>query len=513
MENMIQRFGDVLSLKNVMLAVIVVASSVLIGSIASTGNPLIVLLVSALFIGVALTARPVLLLWLILAGGLIFSGLAELYLPALRQLRWGVVLAGLALAFVAIVSAMAIRRASSLLDQRDVPALLIYALLFFVISIVSSIVNFGLSLESVIGLKGYFQVWGILLAIYYCHFSSSTVDNYIKALIPLGLLQIPFALHQYFVLVPQRLSQSAAESLIVAPDIVVGTFVGSMGGGGGNAILAVLQVTVIAIVLSLWRKGVFSGTRALVISLLCVIPLLFNETKITFVLLPLVLLIVFRQEVLHRPGRFIGVIAVLLGFLVSLLLVYTVLPRAQSQSNASIGDYVERSVEYNFGQSGYGGLELNRTSVYTFWLSRQSFNEPVQFLIGHGPGSTNKGSSGLLTHSLANDKYPGMGIGLTAFSALLWEVGITGFAFVLLMFWSAYQTAGKLANDGRFDSYHQAIFSGIQAGVVALGLSLAHNNYFIFEIGFQTLLMLVLGYIAFWSNLSSAKSFDMKTLT
>lgn len=488
-----------IELWRVLLLICVPLLAVLGGAISALGQPVFVGAFLALFVGTAILFRPAWLLWLVLFGGLVVAGLTELYFPFMRQIRWIVAIGAISLCLIALLHLVGKSGIASSLRAEPVP-FSSYAGLFFLVAAASAVINNGFSFETAIGLKGYFQVWGIMLALYWCRFSTETVDRYFKALVPLAFLQVPFALHQYFVLVPQRMSQEAANKLVVAPDIVVGTFVGSMEGGGGSAVLAVLQVSVIAIVLSLWRKEVISTARVLLISLICIIPLVLNETKITFVFLLIAVALVFRQELLRRPGRVIGVAVVVAGFLAALLVVYSMLPRAQSQSNATLSDYIERTVSYNFGEVGYGASMLNRTSVYSFWARHQSLSDPVGFVIGHGPGSTNEGGAGLMQHSLAKDKYPGVGIGLTGLSSLLWEVGVLGTVFVLMILWSAFWEAGRLAVSTHLDIRHQAIFSGLQVSVALVALSLLHNNFFVFEIGFQTFAMLILGYIAFWRS-------------
>jgi hypothetical protein len=90
-----------------------------------------------------------------------------------------------------------------------------------------------------------------------------------------------------------------------------------------------------------------------------------------------------------------------------------------------------------------------------------------------------------------------MGIGLTGLSALLWDVGLIGTLLVGLMFLSAYRLAGRLAQATSGNPLAMALFKGLQAGVAILALSIAHKSYFVFEMAFQTLFVLIIGYLIY----------------
>ncbi|MDR3390216.1 MAG: hypothetical protein P4L77_00635 [Sulfuriferula sp.] len=472
--------------------------AIITGTLVAIGQPLPLLLLMGVLIGIGLMARPVTLLWVVLVGALVISGLIGLYAPSLEKVRWAVDLAAAGLGAVAIISRLTSYKAknSKKTIRSFAPSILTWAGLFFGTSMLSSLLNTGLSADSIIGLKGYFQVWGILLAFAWLKLSKDTVDNFAKAIVPLALLQIPFALHQFLVLVPQRATLAAARELIVAPDVVVGTFVGSMTGGGGSAILAALQIATIAILLAFWRSGFISGMRVTVLSALLMVPLLFNEAKIIVVILPIALLIVFRDQMLRRPIYFILGASIIAMLLAAIFVIYTKLPG--EATNTTLTEQLSQTAAYNFGQKGYGAYVLNRTSVLTYWWEQHSMNDIVQILIGHGPGITN--DSGTSRINLATGRYAGMGIGLTAISALLWEVGVVGLITILGMFWSAFTAAVKLSQDARLTHWHRAAFLGLQAGIAIMAISLTHNNFFVFDIGFQALLMLMLGYTVYWQK-------------
>ena len=148
--------------------------AIVAGVVSATANPLLIMFFVASGLGVILMFQPIALLWVVLVGGLVFSGLAELYVPALRHLRWAVVLAALGLGLSAVVSRMFSKdKPRWLTGIGEDGVLLAWALFFFVATVFSTFYNLGFSLDAVIGLKGYFQVWGILLAFAWINLSST----------------------------------------------------------------------------------------------------------------------------------------------------------------------------------------------------------------------------------------------------------------------------------------------------------------------------------------------------
>jgi hypothetical protein len=479
---------------------ILLVTSVFSGLLVSTENFILIAVLFGLLAGVALLAFPVGLLILVLLGGIVFSGLAEMYMPVLRHIRWAAALGAVALALIALFKWM--QRGSKNVNANKLSAVnitpwivpfWIFALLL--VCVFSGLLNTGLSIETLVGLKGYFQVTGILLAFYFFGLSRKLSTRFFLALIPLALLQIPFAMHQYFFLLPTRLTQDAARHGVVAPDVVVGTFIGTAGGGGGNAILASLQVMAICLLLALWLHGRIKLKTAFIVSIVCVVPVVLNESKIMFVMLPLVLGWMFRDFLLKHTFKFMAGILVLVLFLAGMFLFYAALPRAQGKFTPE--QYFSNSMRYNIGSQGYGTLKLNRSTIYPYWLDRHGANNIPQTLIGHGPGSSIEGNSGISRNTLAGEKYAGVGIGLTSGSSLLWELGILGLGVVIALHWAAFVQAGRLVKLNVFSPTEKATLVAAQAAVIVLFLNLPHNNYFVFEIGYQTLQFLIFGYIAY----------------
>jgi hypothetical protein len=121
----------------------------------------------------------------------------------------------------------------------------------------------------------------------------------------------------------------------------------------------------------------------------------------------------------------------------------------------------------------------------------------VHALVGHGLGASREQEDSGLVHTLAEQKYPGLNIGHTAVSALLWDTGVIGLVTVLGMLGSAFLMAGSLARHYRGrDAFRCGLYEGLQAAIAVLALGLAHKDFFVVHIPYQTVTYLIIGYVA-----------------
>jgi hypothetical protein len=82
-------------------------------------------------------------------------------------------------------------------------------------------------------------------------------------------------------------------------------------------------------------------------------------------------------------------------------------------------------------------------------------------------------------------------------AALLWEVGVLGLLFVLGLFAFAFLQARKLKAlaSAAGDPVKIGIARGMSASIVILTISLAHKDFFVYHIPFQTLITCIFGYL------------------
>jgi hypothetical protein len=318
-------------------------------------------------------------------------------------------------------------------------------------------------------------------------------------LLLLALLQLPFAAHEYLVLMPRRYYY-VSEGVIPA-DVIAGTFGAQALGGGANAVLAAYQVIIVGFLLAMWKNGVMGTFRMSVLSVLLLSPLVVNQARVSVLYVLLIFMVIFWRDIVRKPGKFLVASFGMAG-LVAVLMTAIMLTHPggalTSWSDVVKNVYAQQTAMV---QQKEGRYELSRWSVLTFWAEQHVRANPVKTLLGHGPGASREPDETTVlevTDTLAQKKYPGLRIGYTALSALLWDTGVLGVICVLGMFASAFFMAGRLATHYRRqrDGFHTAMFEGLQAAMAVLALSLAHKNFFAIHLPYQAVVYLLIGFIA-----------------
>ena len=470
------------------------------GVLAAFGSPIFLMLFLGLIVGAGFVAKPRLAVWVVIIGGVIVSGLAELYLPSMQQIRWGVALLSIVLIMVSFGSMTSTSRAAEHIKLDPAARGVLFAAVGLVVCALFTVMANPSSLgNSVVGLKNYFQMFGLLAALAAFRYTPDEASRFMRFILLLGLMQLPFVFHQFISLVPLRSGVDAAARGVVAVDIVAGTFGGSMMGGGRSSTLALLASIAIVLVLAQWRSGYRAFASTALYSLAFLIPMALNEAKLFILLLPVGLFLLFRDCILKNPVKAVGSGLLVLGLLASMFVVYSVLPGAKSQHTVSLDRFMDDSLDYNFGERGYGNSILNRTTVYSFWWNENlGHGNYLKAVLGHGPGVTNS-SSAVATDTLASTRYRGYGIGLTAVSSLLWEVGLVGTVAVFILIFMAYRLGGKLEKRW-LGSRHWPFIRTAQVAMPLAAISMLHNNYFVSDISYQALLLLLIGYLVAMSR-------------
>lgn len=469
-------------------------AAIVLGILLGLGVYPAVLVLFAMLVGIMFIVYPSLGVWAVILGVLVASGLIDLYLPSLYPAVWAFPILSMIIAGIAIVRHLFGRKDNPNKIGKQASIMIIWAFLFVLCTVYSSLANWSGASNFVIGLKGYFQAWGLMAAIYFITKDEEEARKLIMFFLPLGLLQLPFVLHQFLVLVPLRSTNELAEKFVVAGDIVAGTFGGKMWEGGRSPNLAVLCVISITIALALWRADLIKKSRAMSCSFLFLFPMFLSEAKIFLMLLPVALFLLFRDYITRSFLKAAMSLVAVCVLLIGIFFAYSLLPGAKSQRASSLEEMLDQNIAYNLGNRGYGGDLLNRTTVYPFWLNQHTnLDSAASAVFGHGLSQTSGGTA-LNGRSLAKTHYDAYGIGLTGLSALLWEVGLFGTLVVLAMFFSAYRLGGQLAERWQ-GTKHWPTIKSAQIAVPLFAISLAHNNYFVFDIGFQTMMVIIFGYL------------------
>ncbi|MCA1974941.1 MAG: hypothetical protein LDL44_19070, partial [Caenispirillum sp.] len=403
--------------------------SLLLGFVAYTAQPIVVGLGVGLLGGAMLLARPVWIIWLVFFFGLLVAGVVPIWAEgAASKAVWGISVLGFLLLLRASFHAATVPAA-----RAQTPAFVWAALAFLLYTVLNTHFNWPTAYEALGGFKRYFQAIGLLFALAWLPIGERDVAKWRRFLIAVALLQLPWAIYERIRLVPIREGLVYAYPGLVPIDVVAGTFGANMTSGGANAEMATFLIIVLAFLLARLREKIFGLGRLLLLAPFVLAPLFLGETKVVVVLLPLMFLVLYRRELLARPHYALA--GLVFGALLTTAAGYVYLEITKKP----LDRLVHETLSYNVYEKGYGGYALNRTTVLTFWASRQGLNDPAGALLGHGLGTAHDSTGGEISR-----RYPGYGIGLTAASQLLWEQGVLGMALFLSILVFAWRAAGRV---------------------------------------------------------------------
>jgi hypothetical protein len=449
-----------------------------------TENYMALLLVGGTLVGLALFAKPVYCFWALFFSVFLMGGVIS-HFPQITTLRWGIVLLSLMLGVRALLEfSVGNNRNNAKFDR-----LLGLVMLFLFIGFTSSLIN-GISPTSlVVALKNFFQFAPVVfaLAILPQFKSQSMVKKICLGLLVIALIQVPMALYQNFVLGKQLIAMG-----FFVTDAISGTFATSLKGGASNS-LSLYLIFVSGILISSAKYKILLWRKAIALSLVLLVPILFNETKVSFVYIPVLFGILYRKELLRLGLK--GILALLLCFMIIVSLGYTY-KTLYTTSDQDFENYVKRSLEYNFGTRGYARYELNRLTVLSFWVEEQKRYDPSEILFGHGLDAANEGEGslyGVKGHMAA--RYPALGIGLTMASRLLWETGIAGMACFFAILIAGYKRIGRFLqiNEHLIGEFQKAVLLSLQAGIALCAIESFVSSDFRNQEVYNFLFFLIMG--------------------
>lgn len=447
------------------------------GALAASGNPtLIAAGIGALALAF-LFRDPKISIPIIVLLSLPTGALVSMIGPAAAKLPWLVSALNFSLWPLAMCR---------MLQHKKLPVYIPLAVVFVGYSLIFAMAQGNAVAEVVAGSKRYFQGYGIMFALAFFSVKKNDIALLGKLLLLIALLQLPFAIYEFLVLVPLRGGLEAGGE---ATDVVAGTFGANLVGGSANAEMAAFLLIVLSFLLARWRTQLLTTARFTALALLCLAPLVLGETKVVVLLLPAILLIVLRKDLLKKPEEsiphFIAGVALCMAF----GYVYVAL-----MDTKVAGDSLATTLQYNVGNDGYGNNILNRTTVLSFWWEHHSLETPVHLFFGHGIGSAYLGMNNLIPGHVAL-QYPRYGIDLTSASTLLWDTGLFGFLLHLSLYFFAWSAASKLwAKVG--DSAIRADLLAIQAALAIFIIFTFYRDSAVNLLSFEIVIALVLGYLA-----------------
>lgn len=463
--------------------------AIFMGLLATTASPIYIALGVGVMAGCVLLARLHYGVWIVLLGTLLINGLISLTLPQYSKISWLFSMLGFLLFAGSFVQVFAEKRRGHLW----LPGFLVsFLLLFFYSIVISFFVSDGWA-EALVGIKRYFQLFGLALFLALLPVfdkSKQMFRHLLLFLFVLALLQLPFAVFERIVLVPLR--EGLWKQGVVPIDVVSGTFESSLEGGGSSSVMVIFLVCFLGYLLSLMRDGVMSRSKGILVSVIVVAPLFLGETKIALILFPMVFIFVYGAQIRKNP--FVGVMAILLGLGLTVVLGWIYFSLLATQG-MTVEAQIDKALAYNFGVSGYyDRYSLNRTTAISFWFGEHGLHNIASAFFGHGIGSSYSGAGSLVPGHLSRD-YPYMAINLTTLSSLLWDVGVFGTALFLYAFWGAWRAVSRLYREAN-DGHERARLMALKVSVAANAFAVLYSNSLISSLSHEAIVAFTFGYIA-----------------
>ncbi len=453
----------------------------LFGMIAVTANPIFIGLAVGGVVGLFLLAIPKITIQIVIVLGLSTPALLDMAGHGLSRALWAISLMAMLLWVTGLLNLFDLNRKKN----KHVPLFIWVAIIFSVYTIFSTISHLHSFGELFGGFKRYFQTFGLMLAMVTMMFSKDDFDKWLKILLGIAFLQLPFALFERFILVPLRGGLAGGGQ---ATDVVAGTMGANLDGGSPNAIMVTFVLLAFAFVFSRWKVGLINTARLQLYSCILLLPLVLGETKIVVVMLPLMALVLMRKDLMREPGKYIPIIAAMFMATIALAYFYVYF-----LLNTTFSEAIADTISYNLQDVGYGTSFLNRTTAMSFWWKLHSWQDPISFLFGHGLGSS-YGSGYQAGHMAA--LYPGYGINLTTISTLLWDVGMVGLVLYVLIFIVAWMQLSGLWKKSQ-NKQVKADCLAMQSGIAITLLFLIYGDSQVNLLVHEMIISILLAYAAF----------------
>ncbi|MDP2867931.1 MAG: hypothetical protein Q8O08_03830 [Methyloversatilis sp.] len=470
----------------IFFGITVLLLAVIAGLISVSGSPMFIGAYAGLFVGGVLLFSPRLLFAVTVAVGMMGAGLAEFYL-GIGQANW--IASGLGLALG--VAAMLYAFNSKPLDPgvkrlRSTGPL---TLAFLVMLVVSSIVNQISWVQFAVGLRNYLPFLGILVALRYV-LPERTLARIPYALVGIGLLQLPFCIHQAVFVAPMRAQSASARG--GAAEAIVGTFGGDPLGGGytGEMAVFVLLASCIALALTPQVRAFRYGFIFMPIAALACVAM--AETKIVFVLTPFVLALVFLEEIRSSPRRFF----MFLGGAGAALGVLTAVYAWRFWSSGL--DEVIHAFTYSFDPD-FMVTSVHRGRVAAlihWWHENVTDFDFIHILFGYGVAATLESSRVLGAGSAV--KIFGYGLDAHAASKLLWDLGLFGFGLFLWIIVRTGLNAHRLLRIETMTAPHRAMLKVSRGAMFAFAAMLPYQVSVLGGAPMQVLFWIFVGYVEYW---------------
>lgn len=286
--------------------------------------------------------------------------------------------------------------------------------------ITAFIENFSLYAFSV-GARNIFFMWGVFFVIARRQLDSTGELDLLRLILLIALLQVPTTIAQAIFVVSNRTDG--------APwDAITGTFPGTATAGGDSGSLAVFLLCSCGLILISFKHKYKEISNYWPLIPLMISPIFFGETKIAFIIFPLLTIMIYSSYAKTKPHAFILSIIITAAVFAAMIYSY-----AQAFTTTSYIDFyklTESIFKFSTASEIYRpGGEMGRFTALVHWY-QFGFTNLYEFLLGHGLGATVVANELWQLGSSARKFYP-LNLATSSTSLMLWEFGVIGFLIYL----------------------------------------------------------------------------------
>jgi hypothetical protein len=454
----------------------------IVGVVAATGSPLLVLVVLGLLLSVVFLLLPT--LWQLIAL-FIFSFVVTgslVYFAKLSQALWIPYLIGAVLYVRVLTLALKVQHTPTRFP-RDVIALCIFVAVFFV----SAVMNGTGAKEMLVSGKTHLFLWSVLLLCAAGVRNPKVFETLWRSLFIIAGIQLPVVIYQY------------TRSGIHAWDAVSGTLGGSET-GGNSASMGLLLVITALVALVMRQERAISRRTLMLVGLLCVVPIALAEVKaIVLVFMPLAFLLLYYREIVARPLKFaVGSLAVI-ALVGAVSFGYQQLHYKQANSRNTLVETFDRAFALDVDSQGLRRAtgELGRLALLNFWWQENRTAGLERTLLGYGPGACR--ISGFYVGAV-RAKYPFYKLDRHAASVLLWEFGVLGYGAFLALLICGALTSFRLSKSVSVPSLHRGYLRVGGATLLLFAAATIYGRFMIDLASMQLLMTYCLGQAAYWHS-------------
>ena len=471
------------------------ALAFLAGLIASTGSPLFVTAFIALAVGFALLRFPGALMYSALITCMVLVGTAEIFL-SFSQANWAAsaVVGGLLLATI-FSKPVSSRRSPEVRQSFGYGLFIGGAALYGLTMLISLGLNrpgFG---QALAGIRNYWPFLGVFFILAFGRLPFDVIRRVSLGMLGIASIQWVYCVAQQLIIVPKR--QAVMGRISGEAEAIVGSFGGNPMSGGYTGEMAAFMAVMMVCSAFLAIKSVLPKWVPYVVGLSFLVSVGLAETKIVFVLLPIV-----TFAILYRvPGGFDR--ALIKPVLAALVLVAVFGAIYWFKYWKDQGDFVHAftySFDPNFKVSEYERGRIG--SLIHWWESMALTGDVPAMLLGFGPAASTAGSAigGVGSAVL---KF-GLGLDNNAVTKLLWDFGVLGVIGVLLMIAGAYLTLIRLTNLKDINDSMRWLLVAVKGFIVAFAVMLPYQVSVLGGAPMQFLFWFALGLVAYAANWTGA---------